>query len=600
MTMSSIHLILNYPEKGEKAIQVMMRSPGQGNPKSNRQINVASFLTLGKNQRHHPESEDKDRQSMMIEDGQFILIWDGTLYNSYELRNELLHKRLVFESRSDTEVLIQWLRKYGATGVKRLEGIFALFFVDKKKEKIIIARDRLGQKSLYYTQVEERWVFSSEACAIGDSGLVEKKLEESQYRSYFYSRHSFPDRSFFAGINQLFAGEVMELDFWGRLMGTYRIQTEAKNIRLPEINEFREVLLDSVLKHFDSNHGVGLSLSGGTDSGLLLHTWYRETGVPIHTFTVTFGRYGKKYNDVVHASFLAAKYRCPNHQVLITPKILLENLEAYIASVDQPIGDSAGFLAWMVAKEAKNHVKVLINGAGADELFSGYDRHRAFRLYLKNKSVLEFLANKRRDILPVLPRRARKLLRGVGDSDEWTFLNFSSLQSIPEELKDEFLFYYPRSGYPYKDALTWDREYYLVNDALRVHDFACMTHGLECRAPYLDSGLVALSNSLSEEQHLSLKPKQWIREILKQDGLDVIARRRNLGFGLPLKEWFEEDLAFTKIVFDKVKSFERNFGSGFPEDMRKLARSPAAYRRDGFLQIWNVFVLALWKETQGL
>lgn len=598
--MSGIHLVLNYPEKGERAVQVMMRTSGHGNLNSVGQINVTSFLTLAKNQLHHPGADDKDRQSMTTKDGQFILVWDGTLYNSYELRNELLHKNLVFESRSDTEVLIQWLREYGAMGIKRLEGVFALFFVDKEKEKITIARDRLGQKSLYYAQVKERWVFSSEVKAIANSELIEKKLDESQYRAYFYSRHSFPNRSFFAGVNQLCAGEVKELDFSGRLTDVHHVKTVATITGLPGINEFREILLDSVLQHFHSNNRVGLSLSGGADSSLLLHTWYRETGIPLPTFTVAFGRYGKKYNDAVHASFLAAKYRCPNHRVLITPEILLENWGAYIGSVDQPIGDSAGFLAWMVAKEAKNRVNALISGTGADELFSGYDRHRAFRLYLKNKRVLEFLANKRRYILPVLPRRARKLLHGIADSDEWTFLNFSALQSIPRELKDEFLLYYPCSGYPYRDALNWDREYYLVNDALKVHDSACMAHGLECRAPYLDSGLVALSNSLSEEQHLSLKPKQWIREILKQDGLGVIARRKNLGFGLPLKEWFEKDAAFRKKVFDKVKSFERDFGLGFPEDMRKLARSPEAYRKEGFLQIWNLFVLVSWKEIQGL
>ena len=590
--MRSIHLVLNYPAKWEGGVHGMMQSPDL--------IHLTGSLTLGRNQPHHSKPDDKDRQSMRTKDGQFTLVWDGALYNSYELRNELLHKKRIFESHSDTEVLIQWVREYGAAGIKRLEGVFALFFVDNKKGKIIIARDRLGQKSLYYAQVEERWFFSSEASTIANSGLLEKKLEESQYPAYFYSRHSFPDRSFFADVNQLCAGEVMELDFSGRLIDVYRIQTEVTTIRLPGINEFREVLLDSVLKHFESKQGVGLSLSGGTDSSLLLHTWYRETGIPIHTFTVTFGRYEKKYNDAVHASSLAAKYRCPNHKVLITPELLWENWAEYLASVDQPIGDSAGFLAWMVAKEAKNHVKILINGTGADELFSGYDRHRAFRLYLQNKGLFKFLANKQSHKLPFMPRRARKLLHGIAESDEWTFLNFSSLQFIPRELKDEFLSYYPQTGDPYKDALTWDLEYYLVNDALKVHDLACMTQGLECRVPYLDSRLLALSKSLSAEQHLSLKPKQWIREILNQEGLSVIARRRNLGLGLPLKEWFEEDLTFRKIVFDKVKSFERDFGLGFPGDMRRVARSPTAYRKDGFLQIWNLFVLASWKEMRGL
>lgn len=596
--MSNIHLVLNYPEKGERAVQVMMCSSGQGTPYPMGQLNVAPFLTLGKNRFHSREPGDDDRQSMTTKDGQFILVWDGTLYNRYELRNELLRQNQVFESHSNTEVLIQWLRRYGTTGINRLEGVFTLFFVNKEKGEIIIARDRHGQKPLYYAEIAGRWVFSSEARAIADSGLIEKKLEESQYPPYFYSRHSFPDKSFFSGINQLGAGEVKELDFSGHLTENHRIDTTTRRLQLAGIDELRESLLDSVLKHFHSEDPVGISLSGGVDSSLLLHTWYKETGIPLHTFTVTFAGYGK-YNDAAHASAIAAKYRCPNHQVVITPEVLLENWETYIGSVDQPIGDSAGFLAWMLAKEAKNQVKVLINGAGADELFGGYDRHRAFRLYLKDKGTLGFLA-KRFGMSPVLSRRVRKLLSGVTNSDEWTFLNFSSLQSIPSVLKDEFLVYYPNSGSPYKDALRWDREYYLGNDVLRVLQSACIAHGLESRFPYLDTGLVALSDGLSEEQHLSLKPKQWMRAILEQEGLGSIARRRNLGFGLPLKEWLEKDSEFRRKVFEKVQSFERDLGPGLPEEMRKLARSPERYRRDGFLQIWNVFVLASWKEHRGL
>src|SRR5690554_3805590 len=597
--MSSIHLVLNYPEKGERAVQVMMRSAGQGKPNPIDQLNVSPFLTLGKNQFHNHQPEDNDRQFMTTKDGQFILVWDGTLYNSYDLKNELLHRNLVFESHSNTEVLIQWLRKYGARGINRLEGAFTLFFVNKEAGKIIIARDPHGQKPLYYAQIDEGWVFSSDARAIADSGLIEKKLEESQYQPYFYSRHSFPGKSFFSGVNQLDAGEVKELDFSGHLTGNHRVETTTRNVELSEIYEFRRILLDSVLKHFHAEDPVAISLSGGVDSSLLLHTWYRETGIPIPTFTATFERYGRKYNDAAHASSVAARYRCPNHQVVITPEALLENWEAYMGSVDQPIGDSAGILAWMVVKEAKKHVKVLINGAGADELFSGYDRHRAFRLYLKKKGTLEFLA-RRLGTPSVLPRRVRKMLTGVADAEEWTFLNFSSLQSIPRELKDDFLFYYPNSGSPYKDALRWDREYYLVNDVLKVLQSAGRAHGLDGRFPYLDTELVALSNSLSEEQHLSLKPKQWLRTILEQEGLGGIARRRNLGFGLPLKEWFEKDSVFRRKVFEKVQSFERDFGSSFPEEMRQLARSPENYWKDGFLQVWNVFLLASWKEHQGL
>lgn len=598
--MCGINLVLNFSEGGEEAIQEMMAATRHRGPDQSAWLHVSSGIFLAANRLKIHELGEAGNQPVVNEDGEGILVWNGALYNCQELKNELLEGGVVFKSRSDAEVLIHWLRTFGEKGVGRLQGMFALIFVDKKKHKMIIARDLFGKKPLYYYHKDNQWLFSSEARGITASGLVGKALDATQYLPYFYSRHTFPDKSFFRYVNQLMPGKVLVLDFHGRLISEDSLEIKEERIDLPTVPEFREMVLDLVLKNFHADVPVGVILSGGVDSSLLLHTWYQETGLPLFTFTATFApQYLEKYNDPKFAAALAAKYHCAHHEVLITPELVLLHWDEYVASLDQPIGDSASFLTWMVAKEAKKHVKILISGAGADELFSGYDRHKAFRFYLKHmRKMPSFVGNK--FLVKYLPRRLKKFVEAVSASPEETYLNFSSLQTIPLHLRPEFLRYFPKGLPPYKTALSWDRDYYLTNDVLKIHDNATMAHGLEGRAPYMDEGLVALSKNLSEEQHLSLAPKYWMKEILKEDGWEVISNRKKMGFGLPLQEWLVSERLFRERVFSTIRRFEANAGRDCPEDMRHLARHPEAHIREGFLQVWNLFVLASWKEKQEL
>lgn len=586
--MCGINLMLNAKTGGEENIVKMMNATFHRGPDHPVSLKVAPGIFIAGN------------QPRLANDDDVFLVWDGALYNHQELRNQLLDRGLVFTGRSDTEILIHWLRRYGEEGVKDLQGMFAFAYVDKQRKIIIVARDAYGQKSLYYHQHAEQWLFSSEARGITASGLIKKGIDTSQYLPFFYSRHSFPDQSFFEGVKQLLPGRVMTLDFSGRLMSELSLESKPESVELPTLSQFREMVLDAVLKNFQADDPVGIILSGGVDSSLLLHLWYEETGIPLHTFTAIFAsEYQGNHDDAKYAARIARKYRCAHHEVLITPEVLLRHWEEYIATLDQPIGDSASFLTWYIAREARTQVKVLISGAGADELFSGYDRHRAFKFYLRHPGML-YAFSGQKYLLDFLPRRLRKFIRAIADSPEKTYLNFSSLQAIPVGLKDHFLRYFPKASSPYKAALYWDQQYYLVNDILKIHDNATKAQGLEGRAPYMDKALVTLSHNMTEEQHLSLDAKQWMKGILKEEGWDEIASRRKQGFGLPLQAWFKSNLIFKERVFSAIKKFELASGTDFPEDMLKLARDPEKYKEKSFLQLWNVFVLASWQEKQGL
>ena len=597
--MCGINLILN-DEEGEAAIQRMMEATAHRGPDHSAWLKVGEGVFMAGNRLKTHDLGTAGNQPIVLEDGTAALVWNGALYNYDELRNQLLGQGVLFTSRADAEVLIHWLRIYGEEGVKQLEGMFSLIFLDKYGEKVIVARDSHGKKPLYYSRQNKLWLFSSEARGVVASGIVKKELNSSQYLPYFYSRHSFPDESFFQRVKQVQPGEIMTIDFSGHLISSSRMEIEHIPVELPSLPRFQEVVVDAVIKNFQADVPIGLILSGGVDSTLLLHSWYQETGQPLHTFTAVFeSSYLSKYKDPAFAAEVAKKYRCAHHEILITPEIVLHHWDEYIASLDQPIGDSASFLTWMIAREAKQYVKILVSGAGADELFSGYDRHKAFRWYLKHRDGVDRFS-RQKWMNNVLPRRVKKFLNAVSVSPEETYLNFSSLQAIPPELRSQFLSYYPKSDSPYKSALSWDRSYYLVNDVLKIHDNATMAHGVEGRAPYLDKALVALSHNMTEEQHLSIEGKHWMKEILREAGWKKVASRRKLGFGLPLQEWLQEDSGFSRKVFSTVKAFGTSSGGEMPEEMRQLAVQPEREKKTAFLQIWNLFILAAWEQQQGL
>ena len=598
--MCGINLIINSPDQEPSAIQSMMKATAHRGPDHSAWLEVGEGVMVAGNRLKILDLGDLPNQPITTPDGKGILVWNGALYNYQDLRNILLDEGIQFQTRSDSEVLIHWLQQHGIAGVEKLEGMFAFAYVDKSKKEVIIARDTTGKKPLYYARHQGQWAFSSETVGVLASGIVQAALDHSQIMPYFFSRHTFPDATFYEGICQFPAGMVCSYSFIGEQLEERSLEKSYAPIAMPTAEQFRELLIDAVLKHFHAEVPVGIVLSGGADSALLLNTWYKETGTPLHTFTATFGKkYDSSYPDGRFAAGLAAKYHCAHHEILVTPKTVLDNWTEYIENLDQPIGDSAGFLTWLIAKEAKQHVKVLISGAGADELFGGYNRHIAFKRYLKNPGFYNTVG-KMAKWIPLLPRSIRKYFDALEEDASSSFLNFSALQPIPDPYKTLFLSYYKQTGKPYKDALEWDRSFYLINDVLKIHDNASMAHGLEGRAPYLDGPMLDLSRRLSEEQHLSLTPKEWIKTLLRAEGLSHIAKRKKTGFGIPIKEWLKDDLNFRNKLLVAVKSFGKTHGKYFPEEMLSICKNPDRYIESSFMQIWNLYVLASWVKHHKL
>lgn len=599
--MCGINLVLHYPDNlAGKAIAKMMKATQHRGPDSSHSFCVESGIYISGNRLKILDLSDRCNQPLITGDGNGILVWNGALYNFQDLRNELLTLGVSFVSQSDSEVLLYWLYTFGKEGLARLSGMFSLIFINRNSRTVLIARDPMGQKPLYYHQDGNKWLFSSEFRAMLSSGLIRRSWNNSQYLPYFYFRHTAAMETFHSGIKQVLPGEVMELNFEGEMIGRKMLKIPTKPIVLPGIDQFEALIVDAVLTHFHADVPVGMILSGGADSALLYLAWYEETGIPLHSYTAIFDqKYQKKFQDFRYAKQLANKCHGKHMEVRVNSEGFRRLWPEYLKTLDHPVGDTAGFLTWMIGREATSEVKVLIGGAGADELFGGYNRHMAFLFYLKHQKTAGYL-KKSLSPLPIFPRMFKKLIQGIGATEMETYLNFAALQPIPPELFSDFKQWFEPNNNPYKAALNWDRNVYLIHDILKVFDNATMAHGIEGRSPYLDWPLISLSMSLTEEQHRSLRPKQWIKELLVQHGSAEIANRKKLGFGIPIGEWLRDDARFRSDVFSVIRQFESDFGRDFPVEMRKLAQKPADGIRRSFLQLWNLYLLASWRYTHDL
>lgn len=585
--------MINADSDSTQAIEAMMHATMHRGPDHSGFSRVTENIFFAGNRLKILDLSDASNQPIWNKEKDAVLIWNGALYNYQDLRNELLDLGCEFTGSSDSEVLLNWLKLYGTEKIHALKGMFAFAFADLKKKQIIISRDISGEKPLYFSQNDNQWFFSSETKGILAGHENQLPIDTSQFIPYFYYRHSFPDSSFYQQIRQVLPGEVMVLDFLGKVRNREKLDIpELKTNRLSQ-SAFEETLKDAVLKNFNAERPVGMVLSGGADSSLLYSLWYEETGQPLNTFTVALEKkYQSKYNDPYFAKYLTKKYPGFHHEILVSQSDLRDNWSEYIQSMDQPIGDSAGLLTWMVAKTAKEKVKVLISGAGADELFGGYNRHLAYAQYLKHPKLFKYLKAFGPDFL--FPASWKKVLQSIHEDPDLTFIQMAALQPIPNQFYPDFQKWYPQNESPIKSALEWDRTFYLVNDILKIHDNACMSHGIEGRSPYLDMDLLSMVQAQSDMDNLI--GKKLIKTALQNRGLGKIANRKKLGFGLPLLEWFEER-EFRNWVFEPLIAMEKTWGPDFPSEMRKLAANPEKSDKRQFLQLWNLFILASWLKN---
>ncbi len=542
---------------------------------------------------------ENGNQPFSSKDGQYVLCFNGEIHNFQELRTDLKKVGHSFETTSDTEVLLCHLIEHGIEGLHVLDGMFAFSFTDLKSNTTIIARDRFGIKPLYYSETKDQLILSSEIRGVLASGVIKKELNENQISYYLKYRYASPPETFYQNIFEIQPGE-------------YRVYSGSKLQKSGFIRDghsqktdlsVEEILTSSLKRQLISDSKIGLLLSGGIDSSLLL-ALSNELGTKLPCFTI--GSSQQKNDDLVFAEKISRHFGVSQQVYEVTSQSLLNDFQEYISITDQPIGDGAGYLTWKMSGLASESVKVLLSGAGADELFGGYNRHYAFNYYL-NKIWRKDLKRKGLKVVSgILPegksggklRHFNMFTNKIDKDPSITFNNFIGLR-FPAELTGrvpgKVHFQTHNKQGLLHEALRHDLENYLVHDVLKITDNYSMRNGVEVRVPFLCNDMLSYFSNASHE--VQADKKHQLVSILDKYVPEEFTQREKQGFGMPFGHWVrnKELPAITELLHNKKCAIYKFIDF---QQSQALIEKHISGKRDYSNELWSLCTLAHWLENE--
>jgi asparagine synthase (glutamine-hydrolysing) len=586
-------------------------------------------LNLGHSRLSIFDLSETGNQPMASRSGQSQLIYNGAIYNYLELKKELELEGITFRGTSDTEVLLESLKKHGTNCLDKIRGMFAFAFWDEQEQVLILSRDRVGKKPLYYWHTEKEFFFASEINTLA-SYIPSNKLEinPTALDDYLTWGYIGGENTIYQGIHCLPPGCFLILDSNNRIkiQPYWKPDWEAASaVETPYLlQNTEEILQEAVAIRLRSDVPVGILLSGGIDSGLVTALAAKASSNPISTFCV--GLENSKFDERAPAREIAKLFNTNHHEIILKPDIA-GSLGKILFSYGQPFADASAIPSYFVSEFASQSVKVVLNGDGGDELFCGYRRH-VLAYYLKYLSLgsgsisTSTLAAGLLKILPV-PTGHRtgfsffyRLLRVLAaqgatrhlrlTSDGFDIEEKKSLYKNPEDFLNNggFLEKKLRAMGSLKNLdllLATDFEFELPYDLLVKMDIAAMSHGLESRSPFLDSKLVDHSMSIPLSRKLNgIQTKPLLRKIASRHLPSSILNLPKRGFEIPLKDWLTGEmknqchdmlLNSSGIVAD---IFNKPRIESLLNDKNSINSNHSRWAQ----MVWALFVLSCWDEKR--
>ncbi len=570
-------------------------------------------------------------QPMTTPDGRFTLVYNGELYNYIELRATLETSGVAFQTSSDTEVFLHQLAQHGVGGLSACNGMFAFALWDRQEQTLLLARDRIGIKPLYYTHHEGELVFASEMKALLQYPGLSREISPLSVSKYLTYNYVPAPHTIFRGIRKL--APACALLYNGRT-DTLREETywdiplEDNPLSTDNVFECAEVLKsllrDSVKKRLRSDVPVGVFLSGGIDSSAITALAAQEVPGTLHTFSVGFEE--STYDESPYARDVAERYGTHHHHEVLSSRRAIELFPEVMGMVDEPFGDASLLPTYLLSHFTAQNVKVVLGGDGGDELFAGYPSFQAHKVMEK----LSILPMTWRDGLTRLARRLpvshsyasldfllQQFFKGSGLAPEIRFilwmgvygndvkrqiLSSSVQESLLRENPFEDVFSYVRQSGLIRDFPRLQylcMKLYLQDDILTKVDRASMAHSLEVRVPFLDHHLVEYTSRIQPNYKLKGLTSKYVLKKAVQDLLPrSIIKRRKAGFMIPLASWLENEL---REVVEDVCSREAIEADGiFDADfVRTMLDDHFAQRKDYRKMIWTLMVFQLWRRHYG-
>ena len=563
------------------------------------------------------------RQPIHNEDKSVWAVFNGEIYNYDELRDELQRLGHQFYTKSDTETLVHLYEEYGDAGVARLRGMFAYALWDERRNRLVIARDRLGIKPLYYARIDGRLFFASELKAFLRVPGFPRDLDGASLQRYLAYLYVPGPATIFRNVVELppahylvcEGDRITEHRYWSIRYEGQR-QWAAPEWRDRFLSQFRA----SVKSHLMSEVPLGAFLSGGVDSSAVVASMARQSARPVVTTSVGFAE--RSHSELEHARAVAEALGTEHHALVVKPDAMAD-LPRLVWHLDQPFADSSALPTYYVSRAARERVTVALSGDGGDELFAGYQRrygiHRLEQRLRRlipgpvRRGVLAPLARlyPRSDRIP-RPLRLKLVLSNLGQSFERAYFNDMSL-FLDEEKRalctPEFLaqvrhhdsfagftrhFDRVRDADPLSRVLYVDFKTWLANDILVKVDRMSMACSLEVRSPLLDHKIIEFAASLPPALKFRGSVSKFLLKQHVASRLPAIpVHRPKQGFELPLTSWFRGEL---KDMTRDLLFSTRAAGRGYvrPEAVKRLWDDHQRGYRSHASQIWALMVLELW------
>lgn len=565
-------------------------------------------------------------QPIFNEDRSIAVVYNGEIYNYQDNREFLEGKGHKFYTHSDTETIIHLYEEFGDNCVERLRGMFAFALWDTKSERLILSRDRVGIKPLYYYLKDGVLIFASELKALLQSPQIKKEINFRALHDYLtYMCVPAPD-TIFQDIYKLEPGYMIicehgkvEIKRYWDVCSQIDISGGLFKDEAAISEKMYALILESIKSHLISDVPLGVFLSGGLDSSSIVAITSEILNRPVKTFSI--GYEDDYYNELDNARLVAKRYGTDHHEYIVGPTSI-KDIQEILYFFDEPFADSSAIPTYYVSKYARQNVTVALSGDGGDELFGGYGNYKADKIGLVYKKIPASIRNGLipaiTDIIPdaadYLSTKARlkKILSISGMSSEESHVFW--LSCFSDEAKrelysdirlkmlldtnslDRYIRYF--DVYDMTDFINSciyvDIKTVLPNDYLTKVDRMSMANSLEVRVPFLDHKLLEFAMSISSKYKLKgLTTKYLLKKMMKDKLPEEIIKGRKKGFSIPLSRWFRED--FSVLIKEFIsEDIIRNRGYFNYEFIERLAAEHLSGKKDNSKQLWTLICLEIW------
>ncbi len=555
-------------------------------------------------------------QPMENEDGSIQVVFNGEIYNFKNLRSDLINLGHRFKTNSDTETIVHAYEEYGLHFVNHLRGMFAIAIWDSKTENLILARDRFGQKPLFFCETNGNLFFASEIKSILTCPGVEVSVDKNSVYQYLSYRYVPGPKTLFSKIHKLPPASVAVWEKGNLSQKSYFSPpdkfTMSRNMTIPSENPVRTFLasLDkSVDLRMISDVPFGAFLSGGIDSSAIVALMSRHSDLPIKTFSVGFRE--KQYNELRHARSVAEKFKTDHHELIISQKNIIDEIEKLTWYRDAPITEPSDIPIYLLAKEASKSVKMVLTGEGSDEILGGYPKH-VFERYTCLYQCIPRIVHDRliEPLIISLPygfRRAKTAIVNLGiQSKQERFPSWFGALNTKERSRltrlespfhgktKEFQFKTDPSNSSLRQILYFDQTSWLPDNLLERGDRMTMAASIEARMPFMDHELANYVSGLPDHYRVKGHQTKWIlRKALKNILPHNIITRPKIGFRVPVNQWFQ--LQMKDYLLDHLSSKNAVTSEYYHQPvLTKIINDHIQGRQNHEKLLWTLLSLEIW------